>query len=30
MEVQGWAGLGKGGKPEFWFGVGAVCHRPEP
>lgn len=20
MEVQGWAGLGKGGKPEFWFG----------
>ena len=22
MEVQGWAGFGKGGKPEFWFGVG--------
>lgn len=20
MEVQGWAGLGRGGKPEFWFG----------
>jgi catechol 2,3-dioxygenase-like lactoylglutathione lyase family enzyme len=22
MEVEGWAGLGKGGKPELWFGVG--------
>jgi catechol 2,3-dioxygenase-like lactoylglutathione lyase family enzyme len=21
MEVRGWAGFGKGGKPEFWFGV---------
>lgn len=20
MEVQGWAGIGRGGKPEFWFG----------
>jgi catechol 2,3-dioxygenase-like lactoylglutathione lyase family enzyme len=20
LEVQGWAGFGKGGKPEFWFG----------
>jgi len=20
-EVQGWAGFGKKGKPEFWFGV---------
>jgi catechol 2,3-dioxygenase-like lactoylglutathione lyase family enzyme len=22
MEVEGWAGLGRAGKPEFWFG----CH----
>jgi catechol 2,3-dioxygenase-like lactoylglutathione lyase family enzyme len=22
MEVDGWAGLGKGGKPELWFGAG--------
>jgi catechol 2,3-dioxygenase-like lactoylglutathione lyase family enzyme len=21
IEIQGWAGMGKGGKPEFWFGV---------
>jgi catechol 2,3-dioxygenase-like lactoylglutathione lyase family enzyme len=28
MEVQGWAGLGKAGKPEFWFGVGAQAHSP--
>jgi len=21
-EVEGWAGLGKGGKPELWFGAG--------
>jgi catechol 2,3-dioxygenase-like lactoylglutathione lyase family enzyme len=20
-EVEGWAGLGRGGKPEFWFGM---------
>jgi catechol 2,3-dioxygenase-like lactoylglutathione lyase family enzyme len=28
MEVQGWAGLGKAGKPELWFGVGAQVHSP--
>ena len=27
-EVQGWAGLGKAGKPELWFGVGAPAHSP--
>lgn len=24
MEVDGWVGMGKGGKPEFWFGEGGV------
>jgi catechol 2,3-dioxygenase-like lactoylglutathione lyase family enzyme len=28
MEVQGWAGLGRAGKPEFWFGVQAQPQRP--
>ena len=28
MEVQGWAGLGKAGKPELWFGVDAQAHSP--
>jgi catechol 2,3-dioxygenase-like lactoylglutathione lyase family enzyme len=28
MEVQGWAGLGKSGKPELWFGAGAHAHAP--
>ena len=28
MEVQGWAGLGKAGKAELWFGVGAQAHPP--
>jgi len=28
MEVQKWAGLGKAGKPKFWFGVGAHAHSP--
>jgi catechol 2,3-dioxygenase-like lactoylglutathione lyase family enzyme len=28
MEVQGWAGLGKAGKSELWFGVGAQAHSP--
>ena len=28
MEVQGWAGLGRGGKPEFWFGEGAEKQSP--
>jgi catechol 2,3-dioxygenase-like lactoylglutathione lyase family enzyme len=27
-EVEGWAGLGKGGKPEFWFGAGGEKQRP--
>ena len=22
MEAEGWAGLGRGGKPDFWFGEG--------
>ncbi|NHZ82997.1 VOC family protein [Massilia sp. CCM 8695] len=24
IEVKGWAGLGKNGKPEFWFGQGGT------
>lgn len=28
MEVQGWAGLGRGGKPEFWFGRHAAPQGP--
>jgi len=28
MEVQGWAGLGKGGKPELWFGTHAQTQQP--
>lgn len=28
MEVGGWAGLGKSGKPEFWFGQSASPHEP--
>jgi catechol 2,3-dioxygenase-like lactoylglutathione lyase family enzyme len=28
MEVEGWAGFGKAGKPEFWFGVGEYAHEP--
>jgi catechol 2,3-dioxygenase-like lactoylglutathione lyase family enzyme len=27
-EVGGWAGFGKGGKPEFWFGAGEETQRP--
>jgi catechol 2,3-dioxygenase-like lactoylglutathione lyase family enzyme len=27
-EVHGWAGLGKAGKPELWFGLGAQAHSP--
>lgn len=23
MEAEGWAGFGRGGKPDFWFGAGA-------
>lgn len=28
MEVEGWAGLGRNGKPEFWFGPGDTVHAP--
>ncbi len=28
MEVHGWAGLGKAGKPELWFGVGGEKQNP--
>ncbi len=28
MEVQGWAGLGRAGKPEFWFGAGGTDNGP--
>jgi catechol 2,3-dioxygenase-like lactoylglutathione lyase family enzyme len=28
VEVQGWAGLGKAGTPELWFGVGAEKQAP--
>lgn len=28
MEVQGWAGFGKNGKPEFWFGVSTERQMP--
>lgn len=27
-EVQGWAGFGKNGKPEFWFGVHEKAQNP--
>ncbi len=28
MEVEGWAGMGKGGKPAFWFGTHTQPQRP--
>ena len=28
MEEQGWTGMGKGGKPEFWFGEGGDGEKP--
>ena len=28
MEVEGWAGWGRGGKPEFWFGEHTKAHEP--
>ncbi len=28
MEVEGWAGVGRDGKPEFWFGPGDVTQIP--
>ena len=27
-EVHGWAGLGRAGKPEFWFGEGQEAQKP--
>ncbi len=27
-EVEGWAGFGRGLKPEFWFGAGGDAHKP--
>lgn len=28
MEMESWAGFGKDGKPEFWFGTEASAPRP--
>ena len=28
MEVEGWAGLGRGGKPELWFGTHTTVQHP--
>jgi len=28
MEVEGWAGLGRSGKPEFWFGTHSQKQNP--
>jgi catechol 2,3-dioxygenase-like lactoylglutathione lyase family enzyme len=28
MEIQGWAGFGKAGKPEFWFGPHTRVQQP--
>lgn len=28
MEFEGWAGFGRGGKPEFWFGEGGPAQHP--
>ncbi len=28
MEVEGWSGFGRGGKPDFWFGVGGQAQAP--
>ena len=28
LEVQGWAGFGKQGRPEFWFGEGGAKRQP--
>ena len=27
-EVHGWAGLGRDGRPQFWFGEGAAAPKP--
>jgi catechol 2,3-dioxygenase-like lactoylglutathione lyase family enzyme len=28
MEVEGWSGFGRGGKPDFWFGAGGQAQAP--
>ena len=28
MEIHGWAGMGKNGKPDFWFGAHTEPQRP--
>jgi len=28
IEVDGWAGFGKDGKPKFWFGLDKEVHKP--
>lgn len=28
MEIKGWAGFGKKGKPEFWFGLSGDVNKP--
>ncbi len=28
MGVEGWTGMGRNGKPEFWFGEGGQAHAP--
>ena len=28
MEIEGWAGFGRDGKPELWFGPGDEAHAP--
>jgi catechol 2,3-dioxygenase-like lactoylglutathione lyase family enzyme len=28
MEVEGWCGFGRAGKPEFWFGVHTAVQQP--
>ncbi len=28
MEVEGWAGFGRSGRPQFWFGVGQAPQKP--
>ena len=28
MEVQGWAGFGRTGRPQFWFGAGEGAQKP--
>ena len=28
MEIESWAGFGKNGKPEFWFGIEDIAQSP--